>query len=44
VFENSTLRKMSGLEREEVRGDWRKLGNEELHNLYCSPDDIRLIR
>jgi hypothetical protein len=33
------LRKIFGPMREEVTGDWRKLCNEELHNLYWSPND-----
>jgi hypothetical protein len=33
-----------GPKRAEVTGDWRKLRNEELHNLYCSPDIIRMIK
>jgi hypothetical protein len=32
------------LKRDEVTGDWRKLHNEELHNLYSSPDIIRMIK
>jgi hypothetical protein len=32
-----------GPKRDEVTGDWRKLHNEELHNLYSSPDIIRMI-
>jgi hypothetical protein len=42
VFENRMLRRM--LKREEVTGGWRKLHNEELHNLYCSPSIIRKIK
>jgi hypothetical protein len=38
VFENSELRKMSGLKRDGVMGGWRKLHNEELRVLYSSPD------
>jgi hypothetical protein len=34
VFENRVLRRISGPERDEVRGGWRKLHCEELHNLY----------
>jgi hypothetical protein len=37
VFENRVLRRIFGLKREEVTGGWRKLHNEELHNLYSSP-------
>jgi hypothetical protein len=33
----------AGLKRDEVTEDWRKLHNEELHNLYSSPSIIRLI-
>jgi hypothetical protein len=35
---------MFGSERGEVTGGWRKLQNEELHNLYSSPDIIRMIK
>jgi hypothetical protein len=41
VFENRVLRKPK---RDEVIGGWRKLHNEELHNLYCSPSIIRTIK
>jgi hypothetical protein len=34
VFENGVLRRISGPKREEVTGEWRKLHNEELHNMY----------
>jgi hypothetical protein len=37
VFENWVLRRIFGLKRNEVIGGWRKLHNEELHNLYSSP-------
>jgi hypothetical protein len=37
------LRKICGLERDEVTGGWRKLYNEELHNLYFSPGIIRVV-
>jgi hypothetical protein len=43
VFENRVLRRIFGPKREEVRGDWRKLHNEELHNVYSSPSIIRMI-
>jgi hypothetical protein len=33
-----------GPKRDEVTGDWRKLHNEELHNLYSSPNIIRMIK
>jgi hypothetical protein len=41
VFENRVLRRMFGPKRDEVTGEWKKLHNEELHNLYSSPDIIR---
>jgi hypothetical protein len=44
VFENRVLRRIFGPKRDEVIGDWRKLHDEELHNLYCSPSIIRIIK
>jgi hypothetical protein len=44
VFENRVLGRISGPRRDEVTGDWRKLHNEELHNLYSSPNTITMIR
>jgi hypothetical protein len=44
VFENRVLRRIFGPERDEVTGSWRKLHNEELHNLYCSPRIISMIK
>jgi hypothetical protein len=44
VFENRVLRTIFGSRRDEMTGDWRKLRNEELHNLYSSPDIIRMIK
>jgi hypothetical protein len=38
------LRRIFGPKRDEVMGDWRKLHNEELHNLYSSPNIIRMIK
>jgi hypothetical protein len=43
VFENRVLR-IFGLKRDEVTGGWKKLHNEELHNLYSSPSIIRMIK
>jgi hypothetical protein len=42
VLENRVLRGIFGPKRDEVIGGWRKLSNEELHNLYCSPSIIRI--
>jgi hypothetical protein len=44
VFENRVLRRIFGPKRDEVTEEWRKLDNEELHNLYCSPNIIRQIK
>jgi hypothetical protein len=38
------LGKISGPKREEIMGDWRKMHNEELHDLYSSPNIIRMIK
>jgi hypothetical protein len=40
VFENRVLRRIFGPKRDEMIGGWRKLHNEELHNLYCSPSKL----
>jgi hypothetical protein len=44
VFENRALRRIFRLKRDEVTGGWRKLHNEELHDLYSSPSIIRIIK
>jgi hypothetical protein len=44
MFENRVLRRIFSPKRDEVTGDWRKLHNEELHNLYSSPSIIRMIK
>jgi hypothetical protein len=43
VFENRVLRRIFGPKRDEVTGEWRKLRNEELHDLYSSPS-IRIMK
>ena len=44
VFENKMLRRIFGPRRDEVTGDWRRLHNEELNDLYCSPNIVRVIK
>jgi hypothetical protein len=44
VFENRVLRRIFGPKRDEVTGGWRKLHNEELHDVYTSPNIIRIIK
>jgi hypothetical protein len=44
VFENRVLRRIFGPKRDGVMGGWRKLHNEELHNLYSLPSIIRIIK
>jgi hypothetical protein len=44
VFENRVFRRLFGPKRDEETGGWRKLHNEELHNLYSSPNIIRMIK
>jgi hypothetical protein len=44
VFENRVLRRVFGPKRDEVTGEWRKLNNEELHDLYCSPNIVWVIK
>ena len=44
VFENMVLRGMFGPRRDEVTGEWRRLHNEELNDLYCSPNIVRVIK
>jgi hypothetical protein len=43
-FENRVLRRIFGQKRDEITGDWRKLHNEELHDLYPLPSIIRIIK
>jgi hypothetical protein len=44
VFENRVLRRIFGPKKDEVTGEWRKLHNEELRDLYSSPSIIRMIK
>jgi hypothetical protein len=44
VFENRVLRKIFGPKRYEVTGEWRRLHNEELNDLYSSPNITRVIK
>jgi hypothetical protein len=44
VFENRLLRRIFGPKKGEVTGEWRKLHNEELRDLYLSPSTIRIIK
>ena len=43
VFEKKVLRRIFGAKRDEVTGKWRKLHNEELNDLYCPPNIVRVI-
>jgi len=44
VFENMVLRRIFGRRREEVTGEWRRLHNEEVNDLYSSPNIVRVIK
>jgi hypothetical protein len=44
VFENRVLRRFIGPKRDEVTGGWKNLHNVELHDLYSSPNTIRVIK
>jgi len=44
VFENMVLRRIFGPRRDEVTGEWRRLHNEELNDLYCSPNIVQVIK
>jgi hypothetical protein len=44
VFENRVLRGVFGAKRDEVKGKWRKLHNEELNDLYSSPNIVRVMK
>jgi hypothetical protein len=44
VFENRVLRRIFGPKRDEATGEWKTLHNEELNDLYSSPNSIRVIK
>ena len=44
VFENMVLRRIFGRRRDEVTGEWRRLHNEEINDLYSSPNIVRVIK
>jgi len=44
MFENRALRRIFGPKKDEVTGEWRKLYNEELNDLYCSSNIVRVIK
>ena len=44
VFENRVLRRVFGPKRDEVKGEWRKLHNEELNDLYPLPNIVRVVK
>jgi len=44
VFENTVLRRIFGARRDKVMGEWRRLHNEELNDLYCSPNIVWVIK
>ena len=44
VLENRVLRRIFEPKRDEVIGEWRKLHNEELHDMYCSLNTVRATK
>jgi hypothetical protein len=44
VFENRVMRRIFGPKRDEITGEWRKLHNEELNDLYTSPSIVWMIK
>ena len=44
MFENIVLRRIFGPRRDEVTGEWRRLHNEELNDLYSSPNIVRVLK
>ena len=43
-MKNRVLRRIFGPKRDEVTGEWRKLHNDELNDLYCSPNIVRVVK
>ena len=44
MFENRVLRRIFGPRKDKVMGEWRRLHNDELNDLYCSPNIVRVIK
>jgi hypothetical protein len=44
VFENRVLRRVLGPKRDEVTGEWRKLHNEEINDLYSLPNIVQVVK
>jgi hypothetical protein len=44
AVENRVLRSLFGPKRDEVKRKWRNIHNEDLHDLYCSPNTVRVIK
>ena len=44
LFENMVLRRIFGLRRDDVTGEWRRFCNEELNDYYSSPNIVRVIK
>ena len=44
MFESRVLRRIFGPKRDGITGEWRKLHDEELNDLYCSPNIVRVIK
>ena len=44
LFENRVLRRLFGPKWEEVTGEWGKLHDEELNDLYCSPNNVQVTK